>query len=42
MPIVRTRSALIVVPVRLGLLETEKHAQVKLLLQEGGRGVALR
>ena len=34
-PIARTLSALIVVPVKLDLLETEKHAQVRLLIREG-------
>ena len=35
MPIARPLSALIVVPVKLDLLETEKHAQVRLLIREG-------
>ena len=34
MPIVKTLSALIVVPVKLDLLATEKRAQVRLLIQE--------
>ena len=34
MPIARTLSALIVVHVKLDLLETEKRAQVRLLIQE--------
>ena len=35
MPIARTLLALIVVHVKLDLLETEKHAQVRLLIREG-------